>query len=236
MARAVIILAAALIISSIPALATALGDTITAQDGWTTLTFPLRDGVTIDQECRDTTAHLALRVRDGEIRDIELRSACRDRHRDGRDLGRQRAPEVAAFLMDIADRNRDIDVACDALSGAAIADAGIWPQLLPIARDRGRDEELREAAIFWLGQAAGDAVAPDLEGIIDDPDEDIDLREHAVFVLDQTLAGSDTLVPTLSRIARENPHPDVRRSAMFWLSQHDDPAVVDFFAQILQGE
>ena len=208
MTRAIMLLTAALLVASSPAPANDLGDRITARDGWTILTFPLRDDITIDQDCGDATARLALLVRDGAVRDIDLHSTCRRHEHDGRDLGPQPAPEVAA----------------------------IWPQLLLLARDRGRDDELRETALFWLGQAAGNAVAPDLEDIIADDDEDSDLREHAVFVLDQALTGSDTLVPTLSRIARENPHPDVRRSAMFWLSQHDDPRVVEFFERILRAE
>ena len=236
MTRAIMLLTAALLVASSPAPANDLGDRITARDGWTILTFPLRDDITIDQDCGDATARLALLVRDGAVRDIDLHSTCRRHEHDGRDLGPQPAPEVAAYLLELVDRTRDDDIATDALSGAAIADAAIWPQLLLLARDRGRDDELRETALFWLGQAAGNAVAPDLEDIIADDDEDSDLREHAVFVLDQALTGSDTLVPTLSRIARENPHPDVRRSAMFWLSQHDDPRVVGFFERILRAE
>ena len=45
-------------------------------------------------------------------------------------------------------------------------------ELLVFARDRAQPDGVREAAIFWLGVAAGDKAASELEAIVDDESED----------------------------------------------------------------
>ena len=203
-----------------------------AGDGWTRFSYATRPGVGGDGD-HDGMAHLALRLRVGEVRRVKLRVGCRlsASWRDMRDLGEVPAAEAAAYMLRLA-RTAEEGVAEHAVAAAALADTtDIWPELVAIARDDQRPEEVREAAVFWLGQAAGEKVTRELAALVDDDDLELELREHAVFALSQSLAEDG--VPTLSRIALENPYPQLRRSALFWLAQVDDPAVVDFFEEIL---
>jgi HEAT repeat protein len=61
---------------------------------------------------------------------------------------------------------------------------------------------------------------------------DLEVREHAVFALSQRPAEEG--VPALIRIARTNPHPELRRKALFWLGQSEDPRALTLFEEILR--
>lgn len=103
-------------------------------------------------------------------------------------------------------------------------------ELLRVARS-GDPEKLRKSAVFWLGQAAGQAVARDLGGLVEDEGTDMEVREHAVFALSQR--PRDEAVPALIRIARENPSPRLRKKALFWLGQTGDLRALALFEELL---
>ena len=113
-------------------------------------------------------------------------------------------------------------------------DVVTWPRVLEIARNHDRPEDVRETAVFWLGQLAGDKATEGLTSIVEDDDEDMDVREAAVFALSQM--DNRKSADSLMKIARSNRHPELRKSAMFWLAQSDDPEVLDFFEEILLGK
>lgn len=92
---------------------------------------------------------------------------------------------------------------------------------------RGR-RDLRGQALFWLAQTQDPRAAGWIGDVIAD-DTDRDIREEAVFALSQ-LDGS---VPLLVRLLRETDRPDVRRHALFWLAQSDDPRALDELDAIL---
>ncbi len=58
------------------------------------------------------------------------------------------------------------------------------------------------------------------------------MREQAVFALSQRPA--DEGVPALIRIAKANPHPELRKKALFWLGQSEDPRALTLFEEILK--
>ncbi len=93
-------------------------------------------------------------------------------------------------------------------------------------------EETRRQAVFWLGQAAGDEAVKGLDSIATDGGGDIEIRKQAVFALSQRPA--DEGVPILIRIARSNRHPELRKSALFWLGQSEDPRALTLFEEILR--
>lgn len=92
------------------------------------------------------------------------------------------------------------------------------------AADRGR----RGQALFWLAETGDPRAAGWIEDVIA-RDPDSHLREQAVFALSQV----DGSVPRLVRLLRETDHPDVRRQALFWLAQSDDPRALDELEKIL---
>jgi HEAT repeat protein len=108
----------------------------------------------------------------------------------------------------------------------------VWPELLRIARDSGITLETRKQAVFWLSQAAGEEATRGLDSLAVDSRGDIEVREQAVFALSQR--PSDEGVPALIRIARANPSPEIRKKALFWLGQSDDPRALTLFEEILK--
>ncbi|PYP42245.1 MAG: hypothetical protein DMD43_03595 [Gemmatimonadetes bacterium] len=57
------------------------------------------------------------------------------------------------------------------------------------------------------------------------------MREQAVFALSQL--PRDEGVPILIHVARSNRDPALRRKALFWLGQSDDPRALALFEEIL---
>ena len=147
------------------------------------------------------------------------------------DLGVVAAPEAARYLLDLA-RAGSGRPAEEAIFPATLADSvTVWPDLLKLARDGGVATHVRNQAVFWLSQAAGDAAVKDLRDLVDDDNVDRDVREHAVFALSQE--PHDVGVPALIQIARTNKDPGVRRKAIFWLGQSNDPRALSLFEEIL---
>jgi HEAT repeat protein len=95
--------------------------------------------------------------------------------------------------------------------------------------DTETDHEMKRQAIFWLSQKAGQRSLGAIESHLDDPETDI--QEHAVFALSQRPA--DEAIPALIRVAKEHHNPDVRRKAIFWLGQSDDPRAFEFIKDLL---
>jgi HEAT repeat protein len=119
-----------------------------------------------------------------------------------------------------------------ALLPATLADSvTTWPALLRIARREGTPQQTRRSAVFWLSQQAGDRITRELANFVSDGDEDRELRKHAVFALSQR--PRDESIPELVRIARTHRDPEIRKTAMFWLGQSNDPRAVALFEEIL---
>lgn len=218
------------------------------RDGEALFSFPLEgdigfhrhtvmvDGKWIENDpC--TEAAVLMRVRGGLVGRLEI-LGCHERDRElassdpPRDLGLVGGPECAGFLLSLVD-DLPAKSAEEAVVGAAISrDATVWPRLLEIARDGGLAREVRESAVFWLGQDTAAKATDGLKEILDDGDEDLGLRKHAVFALSQG-GDSSSAMPTLMEIAESSPHPQLREEAIFWLAQYDDPEVLDYFEKIL---
>lgn len=147
------------------------------------------------------------------------------------DLGMVSAPEAAAFFLDLAPRVAG-GVGDGLIFPATIADSvEIWPKLIALARAKDTPRQVKKNAIFWLGQAAGDRAVRDLGGLVSDQDQAVEVQKQAVFALSQLRDGAG--VPSLLEIARTHPNPAVRKNAMFWLSQSNDPRAIALFEEIL---
>lgn len=101
--------------------------------------------------------------------------------------------------------------------------------LAEIATDAGEDMEMRKKAIFWLAQSGG-ASMPELVGLYEKmPDRDI--REQLIFAYSQRheRAATDKLI----EIAKTEKDRELRKKALFWLSQSRDPRVAEILEDIL---
>jgi HEAT repeat protein len=103
--------------------------------------------------------------------------------------------------------------------------------MIRIARNADLPRNTRTQAVFWLGQAAGDVATRDLRDIVIDNSVDREVREQAVFALSQR--PRDEGVPALIAIARSNKDPEIRKKALFWLGQSNDPRALDLFEELL---
>jgi hypothetical protein len=222
-----------------------------AGDGTVRLSFASREGVcsqgpgsiTImdsdehaewESDCAGGPVRVSLRMQGGRVTRSDTYVGGRWRAGSGRvtDLGTVSARAAAELLLDLA-RGVVDDDGGELVTAATLADSVVvWPQLLRLARDPGVREDTRKQAVFWLGQAAGEAATDGLDSIARDGSGDIEIRKQAVFALSQRPAEEG--VPALMRIARTNKHPELRKTALFWLGQSDDPRALTLFEEILR--
>ena len=223
-----------------------------AGDGTVRLSFAAREGVcsrgpgsiTIlddddadeewESDCEGGPVRVSLRIQGGRVADSETYVGGRWRAGRGRvtDLGVVPPQEAADLLLALAPHVSDDDGG-ELVTAATLADSVVvWPQLLRMARDSGIREETRRQAVFWLGQAAGHAATRGLDSIARDSGGEIEIRKQAVFALSQRPAEEG--VPILIRIARSNRHPELRKTALFWLGQSEDPRALTLFEEILR--
>jgi hypothetical protein len=223
-----------------------------AGDGTVRLSFAAREGVcsrgpgsiTIlddddeneewESDCERGPVRVSLRMQGGRVADSETYVGGRWRAGRGRvtDLGLVPSQEAADLLLALAPQVSDDDGG-ELVTAATLADSAVvWPQLLRMARDDKIREETRRQAVFWLGQAAGAAATKGLDSIAGDSGGEIEIRKQAVFALSQRPA--DEGVPILIRIARSNRHPELRKTALFWLGQSEDPRALTLFEEILR--
>ncbi len=187
-----------------------------------------------ESECEPGPVRVVLRVQDGVVTEVDTYVGGRWRAGEGTtDLGVVGAVSAARYLLALA-RRSEAHVGKEAILPAILADsATVWPDLLQIARDGSVPRSTRKSAVFWLGQAAGEAATAGLTELVDDESGDLEVRKTAVFALSQRPA--DEGVPALIEIARESTSPTLRKQAFFWLAQSDDPRALSLFEELLSG-
>lgn len=184
-----------------------------------------------EDECEPGPVRVAIDIARGEVTDVRSYVGGRWRGSAEVDLGAVSAREASDYLLAIAERGA-AGPAKDAVVPATIAEGVVvWDRLLRIAKDTDRPRDVRNSALFWVGQAAGEAATKGLQEIVDDPNGDREVRKSAVFSLSQR--PKDEAVPALIRIAESNRDPEIRRNAIFWLSQTRDPRALEYFERIL---
>jgi len=185
-----------------------------------------------DMPCDSGPVRVALTKSSGRITDLRVYVGGEWRaNTAATDLGIVSTKDAATYLLALAlkDESRASE---KAIFPAVLADSvTIWPDLLKIAKADNVSRKVRRSAVFWLGQAAGDAATRGLSDLVEDGSADREVRETAVFALSQR--PKDEGVPALIRIARQNKDPDLRRKAIFWLGQSDDPRALSLFEELL---
>lgn len=106
------------------------------------------------------------------------------------------------------------------------------PRTLAAIAHNDSSPRVRGQALFWLAQKAGQRLAASTIGdaIANDPETEV--KKKAVFALTQMPNGEG--VPLLIQIARTNRNPEVRKQAVFWLGQSNDPRALGFIEDILK--
>lgn len=188
--------------------------------------------VVYDIDCETGPGRLVVVRREGETTDLRFYVGGRWRESStATDLGTVSARAAADFLLGLA-RTHNGRPGREAIFPATLVDSVvIWPELLRLARDADRPRSTREQAVFWLGQAAGDAATEGLDNLAQDDTVDREVRKSAIFALSQRR--SDEAITSLIRIVRTNRDPELRKTAMFWLAQSNDPRALDLIEELL---
>lgn len=182
-------------------------------------------------DCKHGPALVTIRMRDGQLADVKTRVGGTWLPRsDVTDLGTVASRDAADLFLRLA--RQDGKGADEAILPALIADsADVWRDLLALARSDRVRTDVRKSAVFWVGQAAATAATKGLTDVVGDDAVDREVRESAVFALSQR--PRDEAVPALLAVARTHKDPQIRRKAIFWLGQTEDPRAVAYFEEVL---
>lgn len=172
-----------------------------------------------------TTLEVYAAIRDGRVRQLQFASeGCPVQAGDRSVLWLDGVTPAAsvALIARLAEQRggekADEEIANRALAGLAFhAEATAPLALVHLAREAG-SEELRAQSLFWLAQTDDPQAARWIrEAIARDPAHEV--REQGVFALSQLDDGA----PQLLALLRESGDREVKRQAIFWLGQSDDP-------------
>ncbi len=137
-----------------------------------------------------------------------------------------------AFFARLAETSRDTERG-ESLSEGALAGLGFHADpaaplaLVHLGRESA-DDEVRAQAQFWLAQTGDPHAARWIrEAIARDPSSEV--REQSVFALSQV----EDATPQLLALLRESTDRDVKRQAIFWLGQSDDPQAIAEIERLL---
>jgi HEAT repeat protein len=137
------------------------------------------------------------------------------------DLGTVSAPAAATYFLGVASTASG-RAASSAVMAAALADsADIWRQLLAIARDENRPNDVQSSALFWMSGVAPAEAAVPLAALARTGGEPKALREGAIMTLAQFRDGAG--VPALIEMTRRDDGERwLRERSIFWLGNADD--------------
>ncbi|MGH7614497.1 MAG: HEAT repeat domain-containing protein [Gemmatimonadales bacterium] len=182
--------------------------------------------------CDSGPVRVELHVRRGTMVGVRVTVGGRSVGRpDVTDLGTVSAPEAARYFLSLARRSAG-KTGGRAIFAATLADStDVAPELLRIARDEDVATETRRQAVFWVSQAAEEAATRGLDSLVDEDTINREVREQAVFALSQR--PREEGVPALLRIARTHHDAVLRRRAIFWLGQSNDPRALALFEELL---
>ena len=107
-------------------------------------------------------------------------------------------------------------------------DARATELLQRLALQGSADVDLRKAALFSLGRSR--MPIEQLVGLYARLNGD-ELREHFIFVLSQRR--EDAALEKLIDIARRDPNANMRKKALFWLGQSDDPRATQLIRDLV---
>lgn len=143
-------------------------------------------------------------------------------------LARTGDAEAAAEIMESARVADGVDTDADMET-----DVDVYTENPEVDVQASADAGVRVAALNALLQMDSDRALPILENVIRDcPECSPDLRRRALFMVAQQAADS-TATELLLHTARSDPDPEVRRQAVFWLSEVDSPRAVDALREVL---
>jgi HEAT repeat protein len=145
-------------------------------------------------------------------------------------IGQSGGKESVTYLRELFGKVKGEELRKKILfSVSQIEDAEGNKWLVGVARDRAQPLEIRKQALFWAGQ--GGASMADL-GSLYSTFDDRDMKEQLIFVYSQR--EETAAVDKLLEIARRDPDPELRKKALFWLGQSEDPRAAKALQDIIE--
>jgi HEAT repeat protein len=145
-------------------------------------------------------------------------------------IGQQGGKENDAFLRTLYQRLKEEDLrekVLFSLSQSGGTENSRW--LLGVAKDGTQPIELRKKALFWAGQS--DASIADLTALYASmPSRE--MREQLIFVYSQR--DEAPALDKLIDIARKDPDTELRKKALFWIGQSDDPRAAKALQDVIE--
>jgi HEAT repeat protein len=143
----------------------------------------------------------------------------------GEEGGSQSLPFLTGLYPDLTDSELREQVLF-AVSEAGGDDAAEW--LLGRARDGSESMQVRRRALFWAAEAG--LSTAELNELYASTSER-ELREHLIWLISEN--GGEGSIDSLLDIARNDPDPELRRRAVFWLGESDDPRAAELILELL---
>ena len=147
-------------------------------------------------------------------------------------IGQGDDPDRVTFLKSLFTQLRDSESREKILFSMSQVDgreSQRW--LLGVASDQGESIELRKKALFWVGQSS--IPATELFTLYEKmPSRE--MKDQLIFVYSQR--DEKAAVDKLFDIARTETDKELRKKAIFWLGQSDDPRVPAFLEKLLSPE
>ena len=135
------------------------------------------------------------------------------------------------FFKTLFKSTRDAELRGKILNGVAQGhDPGASAWLLDIARDKTFDMETRKNAIFWASQRKEMDLTV-LNSLYDQARGEDEMQEHILFIYSQRREPAAT--DKLMAIARSDPSIEMKKKALFWLGQKNDPRVKAFILELI---
>lgn len=149
-------------------------------------------------------------------------------------LGQRHSEQAVEALERIAEESDDLEVQKQVLFAYSQLPGREGVHKLIRVAVRHPELEMREQAVFWLGQKGGEEVAEIFEEILADPDAAPGLQKKVVFAYAQM--PREVGVPRLIELARTHTNVEVRKQAVFWLGQSNDPRAREALLSIVNGQ
>ena len=202
--------------------------------GSVTLFFGSSGGVPV--ETRNLGVFLLLEPSDNSITRIEVYNLERQREYSGYQvywLGRGGNQESLDHLKLIAESNRTKSIAEHATAAIGLHDAGQVAPLLKELVRKSSINDVRSAAIFWLGFTGGEQTF--LAEIVRNEQENRDVREAAVAAIGRGREAA--VLPVLQSLYSQVTHRDIKEQIINSIAKNDDKkAAVDFLSKVAKAD
>ena len=146
-------------------------------------------------------------------------------------LGQRHSDEDAKFLRDLFSKTTSKSLRDKIIfSISQTRNSGNDEWLLDQAVNTKNSMEIRKNALFWAGQNGSMDMAK--VGALYDKGSETEFKKQVIFVLSQR-GKSPEAIDKLIDIAKNEKDKELRKEAIFWLSQSHDPRVAKFLMDII---